>query len=1047
MFKKTKRKVWCICCSFILLINCFSLWTLETKAENGMGTIYYIDSDGGNDGNAGTSPGTAWATLEKVNSTEFQPGDKILFQKGDVWTGQLSPKGSGTKENPIMIGDYGESESRPLIQGNNWCNDAGDDIENKIFNAAVFFYNQQYWEITSLEITNRIPGDNPGDHIKKYGVLIMGKDAGTLEHMYCRNLFVHDVVSHPIGQQAGIGRGGIIYIIRGNEIPTNWNDIIVEDNIVGPNINHYGINFLSTWGSSSFESESGIPNSESAGKRYNSTNIIIRNNYCENIGNAAICPSAYENVIIEYNTCNGCNSGPNGNVPIWWENGEYTVAQFNEVYGSGASESKEDSQAFDADVNAKLNYIQYNYTHDNPSGAYFECALGTRYTTYIRYNISQNDGYGTNSYGGGAIVTLGGYSSDPQNKMFVYNNDFYLGEGYDSYITNNWDGIPVNPDNFKFTNNVIYSNAKSKGWHNNLMGTAENNAYGGTDNSIIRNDDNNAVSVTFADFQAIGTGSMGIGSVNGYKLAENSRCKNAGINLPDNGGRDYWGNMVSLVDPPNIGCDNSGAESSQMSDIIDFMDRPSEVKELIGEYKGCIFGEGWETKEQNGNKICSLMDGVEKGTIKLPAGKTLKSFTTSCKDIANVTVSSNGYSKSFCISSAKNRFDTGFSSALDEITISVQAISGSSSVYFGEFILEDAEYERINLALGKAVETSGNDQYAGEFGNDGNEETMWIHNGEDLNEYWMVDLGSDYDLSDFELIFEKEEVEGAWGYQIEGKKNSNEFFDTLPIYDASDNADGSKIQKGIFEPGSIYRYLRVRITKFPGTDYWPAFAEFKVYERDYGDLDKSALSNKIAEAKYIKRGNYTESSFQALQKAIATAKQNFLTIENSEQVEEAIQLLQEAIDNLTEQALSDNLALHKPVTTSADEWQPGSYGNDDDIETLWIVNGSSVGSLFPQWWTVDLGDIYNLRKYEIFFENDNLPGAWKYSISVSMDNDTFIEIDRRNNSTDGIRHEEKILDETIPGRYIRVTLDEAPVFEGADYWPAFAEFKVYADAE
>ena len=49
-------------------------------------------------------------------------------------------------------------------------------------------------------------------------------------------------------------------------------------------------------------------------------------------------------------------------------------------------------QAFDADVYADLNYVQYNYTHDNPSGSFFECALGTSYQTYYRYNISVNDG-------------------------------------------------------------------------------------------------------------------------------------------------------------------------------------------------------------------------------------------------------------------------------------------------------------------------------------------------------------------------------------------------------------------------------------------------------------------------------------------------------------------------------------------------------------------------------------------------------------------------------------------------------------------------------
>lgn len=62
------------------------------------------------------------------------------------------------------------------------------------------------------------------------------------------------------------------------------------------------------------------------------------------------------------------------------------------MFGSGASGDKEDSQAFDADVYADLNYVQYNYTHDNPSGSFFECALGTSYQTYYRYNISVNDG-------------------------------------------------------------------------------------------------------------------------------------------------------------------------------------------------------------------------------------------------------------------------------------------------------------------------------------------------------------------------------------------------------------------------------------------------------------------------------------------------------------------------------------------------------------------------------------------------------------------------------------------------------------------------------
>ena len=912
MKMKMRVRVLSICLSLFLLVSCLPLYEVEAVAEEGAGTTYYVDSDGGSDDNTGTAPDQAWASLEKVNGFEFQPGDRLLFQKGDVWTGQLSPKGSGTKGNPIIIGDYGDGEARPLIQGNNWCADEGDDLENKIFNAAVFFYNQQYWEITSLEITNRIPGENPDDHIKKYGVLIMGRDAGTLEHMYCRNLYVHDVVSHPIGQQAGIARGGIIYVIRGNQVPTNWNDIVIEDNIVGPRINHYGINLLSTWGSSRFEHETGIPDAEYPGQRYDSTNIIIRNNYCEDVGNAAICPSAYKNAVIEYNTCNGCNSGPNGNVPIWWENGEHTVAQFNEVYGSGASEFKEDSQAFDADVNAKLNYIQYNYTHDNPSGAYFECALGTPYTTHIRYNISQNDGYGTNSYGGGAVVTLGGWSSDPKNKLYVYNNDFYLGEGRDSFITNNWDGYPVNAENFRFTNNIIYSDAQSKGWDENLMGTAENNAYGGTDSKILREDDEKAVAITAEDLKNIGSGGTGIDSVDGYQLSTDSKCRKAGTVIPGNGGRDYWGNPVSMTGTPNVGCDNSGAEVSQAAGAINFEDRPTEAAELKGSYAECEFGEGWYTKEQNGNKVAYLSNETDTGMIGLPKGKALKSFTASCEDIAWVTVSAGGYNKSYCVTSAGTSFDTGFFSAADEVEFSVQGMSGSESVYFDDLILEDAEYERQNLALNKPTETSGYDQNPGSWGNDGDEGTMWIHAGEDLNEYWIVDLGKDYDLSDFELVFEQDEAEGAWGYQIDGKNSAREDFDKTLLCDAADNSDGSRVQSGTVEPGSLYRYLRVTLTKFPGYDYWPGFSEFRVFERDYSGLDKSALSQKIAEAKYIEKGTYAEADYAALQEAIAAAKAQFEKAENEAQVTEAVNALQKAIDKLTTPPSDDKNPEEKP---------------------------------------------------------------------------------------------------------------------------------------
>lgn len=48
------------------------------------GTAYYV-SNSGNDNNDGLTPETAWATIAKVNSKEFNPGDGIYFERGGLW--------------------------------------------------------------------------------------------------------------------------------------------------------------------------------------------------------------------------------------------------------------------------------------------------------------------------------------------------------------------------------------------------------------------------------------------------------------------------------------------------------------------------------------------------------------------------------------------------------------------------------------------------------------------------------------------------------------------------------------------------------------------------------------------------------------------------------------------------------------------------------------------------------------------------------------------------------------------------------------------------
>jgi len=69
---------------------------------------YYINSETGNDSNAGTSTQLAWKSLKNVENTSFQAGDRLLFAKNSSFIGGTIFQSSGTAENAIVIGNYGE---------------------------------------------------------------------------------------------------------------------------------------------------------------------------------------------------------------------------------------------------------------------------------------------------------------------------------------------------------------------------------------------------------------------------------------------------------------------------------------------------------------------------------------------------------------------------------------------------------------------------------------------------------------------------------------------------------------------------------------------------------------------------------------------------------------------------------------------------------------------------------------------------------------------------------------------------------------------------
>ncbi len=79
---------------------------------------YYVDATDGNDANTGLSPSAAWKTVAKVNSMTFNAGERVLFQRGEIWREKLTVSSSGTLAEPITFGAYGDvGEPKPTLDG------------------------------------------------------------------------------------------------------------------------------------------------------------------------------------------------------------------------------------------------------------------------------------------------------------------------------------------------------------------------------------------------------------------------------------------------------------------------------------------------------------------------------------------------------------------------------------------------------------------------------------------------------------------------------------------------------------------------------------------------------------------------------------------------------------------------------------------------------------------------------------------------------------------------------------------------------------------
>ena len=291
-------------------------------------------------------------TLADVSNQSYSPGDQILLPRGQVCEGTLSPGGSGTAANPIVIGAYGTG-ARPIIDARG-------------SNSAIYLNNQEGFEIRDVET---IGGD-------QYGVNITGDQAGTFSYFRIDNVEVRDVTGTIVD-----GQGGIMVHPNPTADATVMNDVRVTNTVVHDSSQWAGIGIIC---------QTGIQPAN------NPDPIVVDNSTAYNIGGDGItafaCTDATlsDSLVHHAGQTGAATRGTNG---IWtWACQSCSVLR-NEVYAQGSS-THGDGGAYDIDWGSHDTTVAYNYGHDNAGYcvAIFGAKGLTTTNSVVKHNICVDNG-------------------------------------------------------------------------------------------------------------------------------------------------------------------------------------------------------------------------------------------------------------------------------------------------------------------------------------------------------------------------------------------------------------------------------------------------------------------------------------------------------------------------------------------------------------------------------------------------------------------------------------------------------------------------------
>lgn len=425
-------------------------------------TTYYVDSESGSDANPGTSPQTAWKSLEKVNCTIFAPGDQLRLKRGSRWNTPLELRGSGSAEAPVKLNAYGEGEL-PVIAA-----------QEAFF--AVRLKNQNNWDISELDLSNsqfipdnvteaRIPWSNEklnrddpfflpyARRQHRIGLMIELENYGVAENVRVHHLNIHDVE----GAQDAKENGGILVRINGTRKPSRFHNLTIEENTIR-RVGRSGIVFV-VW-----------PHARRT-DWFPSTGVRISGNRLSNIGGDGIVPWACDGVQVTGNVVyHAAATAREANVAIWPWSCDNAVFSGNIAAFTAKHPGNIDGQGFDVDTNNFNTTMENNLSFHNGGGFILICGEAdtpNRKIT-VRNNLSISDGM--------SVFTLW----NNLKGVDIYNNTVISPDNSKVvFLIANWgkgEADPIQMEKVDFHNNLVIADTpltlrgKQKSWniHNNL---------------------------------------------------------------------------------------------------------------------------------------------------------------------------------------------------------------------------------------------------------------------------------------------------------------------------------------------------------------------------------------------------------------------------------------------------------------------------------------------------------------------------------------------------------------------------------------------------